>query len=127
MEARSAELRQVESETIAQLQDRLAAHEQYIRALEEQVSTDTLTGLLNRRGLEKFFLQEQQRIRRQQSPGALFALIDFDRFKAINDEYGHPAGDACLKHMARTLAQSIRVLDAAARLGGDEFVLVLTQ
>ncbi len=105
----------------------LADQDAYIRQLERQAATDILTGLMNRRGIEKFFTVEQQRILRGQSPGALFVLIDFDRFKAINDTYGHPAGDACLQAAAEKLQDGVRILDGAGRLGGDEFVLILTQ
>ncbi|MBU6475300.1 MAG: GGDEF domain-containing protein [Alphaproteobacteria bacterium] len=105
----------------------LADRDAYIRQLERQASTDILTGLLNRRGVERFFMLEQQRILRKQSPGALFALIDFDRFKAINDAYGHPAGDACLMAVSERLHGCVRMLDGVGRLGGDEFVLILTQ
>lgn len=51
-------------------------------------------------------------------------MIDLDSFKAINDSYGHLAGDECLKLVADTLAQEVRVMDTASRLGGDEFVLL---
>ncbi len=112
---------------LAVAEERLTNLDQYIKQLESQVLTDTLTGLLNRRGLEIFYEQEQQRICRKHSPGALFVLIDFDRFKSINDVYGHPAGDACLRLFSQTMHNSVRILDGKARVGGDEFVLVLTQ
>src|SRR5690606_4208354 len=60
-----------------------------------------------------------------QSEGGLLILIDLDNFKAINDTYGHQAGDAALKLVAATLSADIRLMDTAARLGGDEFVLLL--
>jgi len=106
---------------------RIAEQDRRIRQLEDLASTDPLTGLMNRRGFEKFFEMEQARIRRKHSPGALFVLIDLDQFKPINDTYGHLAGDACLQLLSKTLLQSIRMLDGAARLGGDEFTLLLTQ
>ena len=106
---------------------RIAEQDRRIRELEDLAATDPLTGLMNRRGFEKFFELEQARIRRGHSPGALFVLIDLDRFKPINDTYGHLAGDECLKLVSAKLLQSIRMLDGAARLGGDEFTLLLTQ
>ena len=106
---------------------RIAEQDRLIRQLEDLAATDPLTGLMNRRGFEKFFDHEQARIRRQHSPGALFALIDLDNFKPINDTHGHLAGDACLKLVSEKLLQSIRILDGAARFGGDEFALLLTQ
>lgn len=105
----------------------IAEQERRIRALEDIASTDPLTGLINRRGFEKFFDAERARIRRGHSPGALFVLIDLDKFKPINDTHGHPAGDACLRLVADILVKSIRITDGAARFGGDEFALLLTQ
>lgn len=106
---------------------RIAEQDRYIRQLEDLAATDPLTGLMNRRGFEKFFEMEQARIRRGHSPGALLILIDLDRFKPINDTYGHLAGDACLKVAAEKLLQGTRMLDGAARFGGDEFAILLTQ
>ena len=106
---------------------RIAEMDRRIRELEDLAATDPLTGLMNRRGFEKFFEMEQARIRRKHSPGALLILIDLDLFKPINDTYGHLAGDACLQEISKKMLQSIRMLDGAARLGGDEFALLLTQ
>jgi diguanylate cyclase (GGDEF)-like protein len=106
---------------------RIAEQDKRIRELEDLAATDPLTGLMNRRGFEKFYEVEQARIGRKHSPGALFILVDLDLFKPINDTYGHQAGDACLVAVAKKLLQSIRMLDGAARLGGDEFALLLTQ
>ncbi len=105
---------------------RIAEYETRIRQLEELAETDPVTNLMNRRGFERLFEQELSRIRRHQSPGALFVLIDLDRFKPLNDLYGHQAGDACLRLVADHLMKSIRVADGAARFGGDEFALLLT-
>lgn len=105
----------------------IAAQERKIQELEDLASTDALTSLMNRRGLETFFEQELSRIRRGNSPGALLVLIDLDRFKAINDQHGHQAGDACLKIVASHIMDNIRFTDGAARLGGDEFAILLTQ
>ncbi len=105
----------------------IAEQEKRIRQLEDLAATDPLTGLMNRRGFETFFDHELARIRRGNSPGALMVLIDLDRFKTINDTYGHLAGDACLNIVAANLMSSIRFVDGAARFGGDEFALLLTQ
>ena len=105
----------------------IAEQTQRIRQLEEMAATDPLTGLMNRRGFEKFFEGERARIRRGISPGALFALIDLDKFKPLNDRHGHPAGDACLKMVSEILVTSLRITDGVARFGGDEFALLLTQ
>ncbi len=105
----------------------IAEQTKRIRQLEDLAATDPLTGLMNRRGFEKFFEGERARIRRGSSPGALFALIDLDKFKPLNDRHGHPAGDACLKMVSDILVTSLRITDGVARFGGDEFALLLTQ
>lgn len=94
--------------------------------LEMVATTDTLTGLKNRRGFDDNFARELDRTRRGISVGGVLVVIDLDSFKAINDTYGHQAGDACLKLVAEMLAKEIRVMDTACRLGGDEFVLLMT-
>ena len=108
-------------------EQRIAEQEKHIQRLENLAATDPLTGLMNRRGFERFFDHELARIRRKHSPGALFILIDLDRFKPINDIHGHMAGDACLMLVAKKLQECIRMLDGAARIGGDEFALLFTQ
>lgn len=99
--------------------------EKRIRALEEQVTTDELTGLMNRRGFFDSFIREMDRTDRSHSTGGLLIMVDLDNFKMINDTYGHAAGDASLRLVARMLESNSRVMDSCARLGGDEFVLLL--
>jgi diguanylate cyclase (GGDEF)-like protein len=106
-------------EKISSLQDRISV-------LEDLTTTDDLTGLKNRRGFREGFERELQVCKRLNLPGGLLVMIDLDNFKAVNDTYGHQAGDAALKLVARTLAQEVRKTDIAARLGGDEFVLLLS-
>lgn len=97
-----------------------------LQELEEVATTDLLTGLKNRRGFEDAFARELDRTRRTKSIGGVLVVIDLDSFKAINDSYGHLAGDECLKIVAQALSHEVREMDTAARLGGDEFVLLLT-
>lgn len=111
---------------IEQAQDTIARQETRIAALEQQVTLDELTGLLNRRGFFDAFMAEVDRTNRGHSEGGLLILVDVDNFKMINDTYGHQAGDAALRLIARTLQDDSRLMDSAARLGGDEFVLLLT-
>lgn len=87
--------------------------------------TDDLTGLANRRRFDQVLENEWRRAIRSNTPLALI-MLDVDNFKAYNDEYGHQAGDACLKAVAAAmLAEVHRVGDLVARYGGEEFVLVL--
>lgn len=85
---------------------------------------DDLTGLPNRRALrERIILIEKSARRKNQ--GAVVMMIDLDNFKAINDRYGHGAGDAALIHVAGVLKSLLRELDFLARVGGDEFCILL--
>ncbi|MDD7968552.1 sensor domain-containing diguanylate cyclase [Actinomycetospora lemnae] len=96
------------------------------RALERAVSeaeTDALTGLLNRRGWERWIAREDERFRRFGDPASV-VLLDLDGLKAVNDTHGHDAGDRHLRHCAAVLRSTIRSTDPLARLGGDEFALV---
>jgi diguanylate cyclase (GGDEF)-like protein/putative nucleotidyltransferase with HDIG domain len=94
-----------------------------IARLTEASHRDPLTGLLNRRGFEDTFDLELERARRGNAPLSLI-VGDLDRFKRINDMYGHPAGDAALERVARTIGSAKRGFDSAARVGGEEFALL---
>ncbi len=86
--------------------------------------TDVLTGLPNRRHLEERLQQEVARAMREERPlSGLF--VDADHFKAINDRYGHPAGDQALRLLAECIRSELRTSDLAARYGGEEFTLIL--
>ena len=88
-------------------------------------TTDHLTGLLNRRGLSLAYpvIEQSQR----SSRGHAIITFDVDRFKTINDAYGHGVGDAVLKYITKEVASNLRPNDVFARLGGDEFAIVLGQ
>ncbi|MDP1819010.1 MAG: GGDEF domain-containing protein [Acidimicrobiales bacterium] len=92
--------------------------------LREQARLDDLTGALNRRA---FFDRLKVELRRADRSGAPVTLVlcDLDRFKALNDTHGHPAGDAALRAFAELLGANLRSIDSVGRLGGDEFGLVL--
>ena len=92
--------------------------------LEQAARTDSLTGLLNRRAFDEMLEREGER---GQFAGAKLAviLLDLDRFKSINDTYGHAAGDEVLRRISGLLQQGTRPGDVLARYGGEEFVLLL--
>jgi diguanylate cyclase (GGDEF)-like protein len=102
----------------------LRLHAAY-RGIQELSRRDPLTGLLNRRGFEELAMRELRRAERHGRPIA-FALIDIDRFKQVNDRYGHAAGDRVLQLVAAQLS-TLRVSDFAVRLGGDEFGLLMPE
>lgn len=91
---------------------------------EQLANEDALTGLANRRALFALGQHAIEQARRQQLPVALIAL-DADRFKRINDGYGHAAGDAVLQALADQLKAHTRAADIVARLGGEEFAVLL--
>ena len=86
--------------------------------------TDGLTGLWNRRLFDLRINEELQRAIRFQEPFGLL-LVDLDHFKAVNDRYGHQAGDAVLVELARRLTDATREVDVVTRFGGEEFALIL--
>jgi diguanylate cyclase (GGDEF)-like protein/PAS domain S-box-containing protein len=92
--------------------------------LRQQASSDPLTGLANRRQFTALAETELARARRHGDDTALL-LIDIDHFKAVNDRFGHPQGDAVLCRVGELLRDSVRAGDCAARVGGEEFAVLL--
>ena len=92
--------------------------------LKEQAIRDPLTGLHNRRYLDETLPRELARAKREGYPLSV-VMIDLDRFKQINDNYGHPAGDEVIKALATVLKNATRGGDVACRYGGEEFVVAL--
>lgn len=87
---------------------------------------DSVTGLLNRRAFQTK-LQEIIDEARVQHRNAAVAIVDIDKFKSINDTYGHPVGDAVIQETAHRLSASVRENDIVARLGGDEFAIIFDE
>jgi two-component system cell cycle response regulator len=85
-----------------------------IRAAETRAETDELTGLWNRRALDRAMQSDA-------SAECALLLVDLDHFKKLNDSFGHTAGDAALRHVARVMRAALREQDLAARVGGEEF------
>ncbi len=102
---------------ILKLQDELSQ-------LSEVVRIDQLTGVLNRRGMDEAFNTEIARYRRS-GESLSVALLDIDNFKSLNDQHGHAAGDAALKHLAAVVKRTVRPTDIVTRMGGEEFVVIL--
>lgn len=96
------------------------------KKLEKAARTDSLTGLLNRRGLSEQLVQETAMARRT---GQTLCIIlgDVDWFKRINDRHGHEAGDLVLQHISRTVRNILRGQDLLARWGGEEFLWILPE
>ena len=97
------------------------AHTETLQTLADH---DSLTGLLNRRRFEEELHLQAAAVARYGRHAALL-VFDLDDFKAVNDEYGHPTGDALLREVAAVLRRRLRASDRAARLGGDEFAVIL--
>ncbi|MDA3957866.1 histidine kinase N-terminal 7TM domain-containing protein [Oceanispirochaeta sp.] len=96
------------------------------KELERFATTDTLTGILNRRHFT--WLAENELIRTKRYNSAIsLIMIDIDHFKDVNDNYGHDVGDMVLKAMVRTCQEKLREIDLFARWGGEEFVILLPE
>lgn len=102
----------------------LMAADRFRSSLITLAKTDDLTGLANRRGLREQILRSEKMVRRKNS-SIVLAMIDMDKFKQINDRYGHSAGDAALVHTAGIIRSFLRDEQYAARVGGDEFCILL--
>lgn len=107
---------------IAHLYERY--REKTVEAFHLLATTDELTGLQNRRQMEKAFAHLSKIAERQQQVLGV-VVMDLDHFKQINDRWGHDAGDAVLVHVANLLQESLRKSDWAFRIGGEEFCLLL--
>jgi diguanylate cyclase (GGDEF)-like protein len=95
-----------------------------LKALRHQAVRDNLTGLANRLFAETMLKHEVAvATRHKENISVIFA--DIDRFKPINDRFGHAAGDAVLKQVGKTISETFRECDTLARFGGDEFVMIL--
>ena len=95
-----------------------------IQALERLAITDELTGLINRRGGESTIGNEIARAKRHRTP-LTCVLIDIDRFKSVNDTFGHQVGDQVLRELSALFKRTVRTYDTVVRWGGEEFLLVL--
>ncbi|HSN36875.1 MAG TPA: GGDEF domain-containing protein, partial [Arthrobacter sp.] len=109
----------VASFTMAEL-----SYEQQTRDLRARATVDGLTGLLNRTAFLDLARDELRRLNRVRTAASLI-LADLDHFKAINDEYGHSAGDTALQAFADACTATVRSTDLVGRYGGEEFIMLL--
>ncbi|MFO1215567.1 MAG: GGDEF domain-containing protein [Burkholderiaceae bacterium] len=120
---------QAEQARAGDMQLRVRELEGELRRLSDEVSTDALTQVANRRGLTQAFETERLRLQRahaESSPATLaVGLIDIDDFKKLNDTLGHAAGDVALQKLAQQVREQLRPRDTVARFGGEEFVVLL--
>jgi len=109
---------------IAQLAGVAVANADARERLSTQALTDPLTGLANRRAFDRRLIEESRRASRHDRPLSLM-LIDIDHFKAVNDRFGHAAGDRVLVDLTGALREIMREGDLLARVGGDELAMIL--
>ncbi|HVV90135.1 MAG TPA: diguanylate cyclase [Solirubrobacterales bacterium] len=100
------------------------SREERMRKLQREADEDSLSGLRTRRRFEQEVRAAMARSRRDGTTGALL-MLDLDRFKSVNDSYGHPAGDRLIGEIAQVLRRRTREGDVLGRLGGDEFAIAL--
>jgi diguanylate cyclase len=122
---RSQERLQADRTRATELEERVRGLEAELRRLSDEVSTDALTQVANRRGLAQAFEAESARSQRDGGAALAVALIDIDNFKKLNDSLGHAAGDLALKALAASVRERLRPIDHLARFGGEEFVVLL--
>ena len=115
---------QEEHTEASSLSRRVDELENELQRLAEEVTTDQLTQVANRRGLIKVFEVERARMERNGSSLSI-GLLDIDNFKRLNDEHGHAKGDQALKALAERVSKTLRATDLVARYGGEEFVVLL--
>ena len=106
------------------LKRELAVARARVSDLEARADVDPLLDILNRRGFERELKRALAHIKRYGTEAALM-FVDLDGFKGVNDRYGHGAGDALLKAVARELVGHVRASDVVGRLGGDEFGVLI--
>jgi diguanylate cyclase len=121
--AQTSERLKSEHARASELSQRVADLEGELKRLSDEVATDPLTQVANRRGLMAAF--EAERARAGRGAPLAVGLLDIDNFKKLNDSLGHAAGDEALKALAAAVRKQLRPTDRIARFGGEEFVVLL--
>jgi len=122
-----AEIMQVNERLHTRLNDAEGKLQEQAQQIESQLveaRTDPLTGLPNRRAFDDELARRVAEWRRKNTTFCLM-MLDLDRFKLLNDRYGHPAGDYVLRGVAEVMRRTLREMDVAARIGGEEFAVIL--
>jgi diguanylate cyclase (GGDEF)-like protein len=125
LENKNLSLKHSVNEKTLALQDKIDELNGMNERLEILASTDPLTNLLNRRCFFDRAEEELSRLKRNDKQAAV-VIVDIDFFKAVNDKYGHPAGDAVLAVISKILKNSVRQHDLVSRFGGEEFAIFLS-
>lgn len=108
----------------AALSREIAERKRIEAQLQEIATTDALTGVLNRREFDRLMLTEYEKMKRYHTPGLSIIFFDVDRFKQVNDQFGHLVGDKILIEVANVVKTKLRRSDIFARWGGEEFVIL---
>jgi diguanylate cyclase (GGDEF)-like protein len=125
LEYKNLSLKNSVNEKTLALQDKIDELNGMNKRLEVLASTDPLTSLLNRRCFFERAEQELSRLKRNSKQAAI-VIVDIDFFKAVNDKYGHPAGDVVLTVISKILKNGVRQHDLVSRFGGEEFAIFLS-
>lgn len=124
--ARASERNRALEQQLAASSTRITKLRQNLAEAKQESTTDSLTGLCNRRAFDARLRRAVARAKANRTPLSL-VLIDIDHFKRFNDTYGHRAGDLVLRLVGRIIADNVKGRDTAARYGGEEFAVVLTE
>lgn len=109
---------------VAEAEEKIEILQMQLAQMSELVMEDSLTGSLNRRGIDDLFEKELARADRKKTPICI-ALLDLDDFKKLNDTHGHLVGDQVLIHLVRIVKETLRTIDVIGRFGGEEFLILL--